>query len=79
MMATKKQAKEGCTSERANPNSTDTAGQIRLQCPCNFGNTGLSQVLLHLYVFPTTVVFYMQPAKRTLAGATLHLKFKVSK
>lgn len=56
-MAAKKQAKERCTSDPANPNSTETVGQTGLQCPCNFGKTGLSQVLLNSIVFPTTVVF----------------------
>lgn len=33
IMATKKQAKEGCTSEPANPNSTETAGQNWVAVP----------------------------------------------
>lgn len=56
-LAAKKQEKEGCTRDPATPNSTETARQAGLQCPCNFGNTGLSQVLLNLFLFPTTVLF----------------------
>lgn len=70
-MAAKKQAKEHCTSNPANPNSTETARQIWN------GNTGFRKVLLNL-CFPPLLSSTVQSAKRTLAGATLHLKFKVS-
>lgn len=55
--AAKKQAKEHCSGDPVNPNSAEAAKQTGLQHPCNFGNTGLNQVLLNLIVFPTTLIF----------------------